>query len=210
VVVRVPRPPDHTVAVPPAEPVVVAGEVVDYTVPLPGHASHENPLQGWIEQGQQLVARLTNELESVQHKLTEQRQILDALTGQHALLLGQRDQAEAAVRHAIGLAEGHPPTPPTAPAPPAVNAAGRSIGPGGRFAPPPGKVTQKDWVLGRLVPGEVLRIADLRDAFVAEYPMAPGVATQNISSILGYQRKARDRRFPAVEREHPGAYRAFA
>lgn len=207
IVVRVPRP------APDPEPVVVAGEVVDYTVPLPGH---ENPLQGWIDQGQQLVARLTNELESVQHKITEQRRLLDALDGQHALLLGQRDQAEAAVLHAIALAEGQPLTsvkPPSSnadPAPPAVNAAGRPIGPGGRFVPPPGKVTQKEWVLSRLKLGQVLRIADLRDAFVTEYPMAPDVASQNISSILSYQLKKRDPAFPAIERAYPGAYRALA
>lgn len=192
----------------PAEPEPNTRIAVD--VPSPANA-----MSAWIEGGRQMVEALTSELASVTTKRDALQEQVSALDLQLNLIRGQRDQIEAAVLSAIAISENKPPSPaqpapPTPPTPPAVNAAGRSIGPGGRFTSPPGKVTQKDWVLSRLVPGQVLRIADLRDAFVTEYPMPSGVATQNISSILGYQLKARDPRFPAVERTYPGAYRALA
>lgn len=208
---------------PPPEPIIVR---VPRPPTEPLEPADANPLQSWIDQGQALVTRLTNELEGVQHKITEQRQLLDALSGQHALLLGQRNQAEQAVLHAIALAKGATPTLDPTPSLNAVlepaepseseeerrrrEAIARPRGPDGvRFAPRPGKVSQKEWVLSRLVPGEQLRTAAVRDAFAAEYELTPDAATKNVSSLLGYQLKARDPRYPAIARLENGVYLAL-
>lgn len=226
--IPVERPLTHSVAVPPtepetprAEPVTVGGEVVDYTVPLP---SHENPLQGWIDQGQQLVARLTTELLSIDRKLSQLREQLSTMNNAYALVEGQRDQAEQAVLHALALVEGHPPTSPPTPTPPAEPAEPtttppppspnahlerRRTGDGSRFAPAPGKVSQREWVLRQLVPGKHFRVAAIRDAFATEYGLTPDAATKNVSSILSYQLKGRDPAYPAIARIEGGVYQAL-
>jgi len=196
----------------PAKPVEPAEPEPDtqITVDVPSPA---NAMSAWIEGGRQMVEALTSELASVTTKRDALQEQVSALDLQLDLIRGQRDQIEAAVLHAIAIAEGHPPTEPAE----GVNLPGltdeqkaRIARPrtpeGSRFAPQPGKVTQKDWVLSRLEPGKHFRVAQVRDAFATEYGLTPDAATKNVSSLLGYQLKGRDKRYPAISRVESGVY----
>jgi hypothetical protein len=207
---------------PPPEPEPPAPPEDEVIVPL---QETPNPLQSWISGGNALVEALTRDMASIAGKrdaLLEQATALDA---QHDQVMLQRNQIEAAVLSAIQISEGSSPS--LSEAPTRVDAALDALdeaqarrraflerprvsepGKGSRFAPPPGKVSQREWVL-RLLPasGGTLRVAGIRDAFAREYDLIPDAATKNVSSILGYQLKNPDPKYPAIERIEGGVYR---
>lgn len=188
-----------------APPVLAEGRLVTVeealavsaTVPPP------DPLDVFLDSGRAVLKSLDEEILS----LTARR---DKLAGRLAEVEAELDVADrkraqvdagiqAASAAALGLGGPHPLRAP-APAP------AKPRGERGAFAPQPGRQTQREWVLNRFTGAGRAEVGDLAPAFAKAYGLTTQQAIKNISSIMGYQTKKPDARWPTAVRTGKGTY----
>lgn len=189
------------------EPVVVDNEVVDYTVPIPGHA--DELLSTWIKSGQSLIEGMTRELTAVDGKLAGLQLAVDTLTIQREQIKTERDRIEQAVLSAAAIARGDtPPSPPS----PSLNASPVAGKPGQAGNQPqnkayPGGPGKTAWVLDKAIGLGTFGTAELVPAYCARWGRTPAQASGDIGGILNHHSKARNDNFPALEMLGSGRYR---
>jgi hypothetical protein len=194
--------------VPVLEPVLVAVAPVPYS----RTTAEADPLDAFLENGRALVRGLDAEVQTL---ATEHDRLMREATEVEDKLREasrRRDRISAGVDAAIAAALGVPEpeeAPPAAEPVRTVDAGKggtpRLMGPNG-FVPAPGRMSQREWVLGRFAESGSIAIQGIVDEFAAYFQIPREQAIKNISSLLGSQIKRPSPRWPAVVRTGVGTY----
>jgi len=163
------------------------------------------------------VAKLDAEIATLSTRRTRATHAVDALV---ATLLGINEPEPPAPEplpgyFQEGFRDGPPPAPPVPAevqheasevvARPSANGTVRLATREG-YVPRPGKLSQRQWVLDRLVREGKLVIQEVVDDFAAEYDISRDAAIKNISSVMHHQIKHPNDQWPVPVRAYPGSY----
>jgi hypothetical protein len=186
--------------------------------PEPAEEQHEaDPVEMFMQAGHLLLEGINSKISAGQAELDRLLEATTRVNDDLAKLRRQKDRIEAAVLAAISPEEPEPPAsePEPEPAPkPASPGVTTYTDPGGTvrhrgtsgFVAAPGKLTQRDWILGRAAQQGGISIQKVVDEFATEYGITREQAIKNISSLLAYQTRDPKPDYPTLYRVSQGVY----
>lgn len=207
----------------PTEPVLPAEEMLALApeASVAPVAPEADPLDAFLDGGRALVDDLDRKIAVVGAQHAEASRVVASLEDALRSLTTKRNRIDGAVHAAIAAAleidEPAPiaPDPPATPASPsdpeavverpAVAGTTRLANKNG-YVPQPGKVSQRDWVLTRFAETGRLTVQGVVAEFAEYFGIPRDQAIKNISSLMGYQMKAPNSKWPVPVRTRLGEY----
>lgn len=181
-------------------------------------APEADPLDAFLDGGRALVDDLDRKIAVVGAQHAEASRVVATLEDALRSLTTKRNRIDGAVHAAIAAAleidEPAPiaPDPPASPSDPeavverpAVAGTTRLANKNG-YVPQPGKVSQRDWVLTRFAETGRLTVQGVVAEFAEYFGIPRDQAIKNISSLMGYQMKAPNSKWPVPVRTRMGEY----